>query len=149
MPGVQWMISLSWSAYAEVRAMFKAVRILLECFLVNYYILFLGLGKMFADSFAILAMSVGSKTGLMDKLLAYDQPKTCKEIADDAGLKERLSNLISCVHLKPRRYYLFQSVEVLVQKSQCQLSNPFHPRPPTYSYNMFHLVTSFYFYFIW
>ena len=50
---------------------------------------FVGLGKMFADSFVILAMSVGSKTGLIDKLLSYDQPKTCTEIADDAGLKER------------------------------------------------------------
>ena len=48
---------------------------------------------MFADSFVILAMSVGSKTGLIDKLISYDGPKTCKEIADDTGLKERLSHL--------------------------------------------------------
>ena len=44
---------------------------------------------MFANSFVILALSVGSKTGLIDKLLSYNEPKTCKEIADDAGLKER------------------------------------------------------------
>ena len=36
-----------------------------------------------------LSLFVGSKTGLLDKLLSYDEPKTCQEIADDAYLKER------------------------------------------------------------
>ena len=44
---------------------------------------------MFADSLTIMAMSVGSKSGLVDNLLSYEEPKTCQEIADDAGLKER------------------------------------------------------------
>ena len=37
----------------------------------------------------MLSLSLGSKIGLVNKLLSYDEPKSIKEIADDADLKER------------------------------------------------------------
>ena len=44
---------------------------------------------MCCDTFTMMCLSLGTKIGVMDKMLSYDEPKTCKEIADDAGLKER------------------------------------------------------------
>lgn len=37
----------------------------------------------------MLSLSVGYRTGLLDKMLTYDEPKTCAEVARDTGLKER------------------------------------------------------------
>ena len=46
---------------------------------------------MFAGSMAMLSLSLGFNVGLVDKLLSYDEPKSIKEIADDADLKERFT----------------------------------------------------------
>ena len=46
---------------------------------------------MLADALTIMSISVGTKVGLVDKMLLYHEPKSCVEIANDAGLKERYS----------------------------------------------------------
>ena len=51
------------------------------------------MGQMMADSMTMLSLSLGSKIGLINKLLSYDEPKSIKEIADDADLKERLGQV--------------------------------------------------------
>ena len=47
---------------------------------------------MCSDTFTTMYLSLGTKIGVIDKMLSYEEPKTCKEIADDAGLKERWEN---------------------------------------------------------
>ena len=40
--------------------------------------------------FLMLSLAMGHQTGLFDKLASFEGvPKTCQEIADEAGLKER------------------------------------------------------------
>ena len=40
--------------------------------------------------FLMLSLAMGHQTGLFDKLASFEgTPKTCQEIADEAGLKER------------------------------------------------------------
>ena len=51
-----------------------------------------GVNLMCSDTFTTMCLSLGTKIGVMDKMLSYEEPKTCKEIADDAGLKERWEN---------------------------------------------------------
>ena len=41
----------------------------------------------------MLSLSLGSKIGLINKLLSYDEPKSIKEIANDADLKERFGQV--------------------------------------------------------
>ena len=36
-----------------------------------------------------LAMALGNRAGLWDILSSFEEPKTCKEIANAAGLKEK------------------------------------------------------------
>ena len=52
-----------------------------------------GMGQMMADSMTMLSLSLGSKIGLINKLLSYDEPKSIKEIANDADLKERFGQV--------------------------------------------------------
>ena len=44
---------------------------------------------MCSDTFTMMCLSLGTKIGVMDKMLSYEEPKSCKDIADDASLKER------------------------------------------------------------
>ncbi len=48
-----------------------------------------GLMEIYSGGMAMLSLSVGYRTGLLDKMLTYDEPKTCAEVARDTGLKER------------------------------------------------------------
>ncbi len=41
------------------------------------------------QGFLCLALSVGHKTGLFETMAGFDEPKSAKEIAEAAGLKER------------------------------------------------------------
>ena len=60
---------------------------------------------MCSDTFTMMCLSLGTKIGVVDKMLSYDEPKTCKEIAGDAGLKERWEfKLFSTVIQKFRRW---------------------------------------------
>lgn len=41
------------------------------------------------DGFLSVALAVGNRAGLWDLLSGFDEPKTCSEIAQAAGLQER------------------------------------------------------------
>ena len=41
------------------------------------------------DGFSALGTALGSKLGLFDLMISFDEPKTSQEIADAGGFKER------------------------------------------------------------
>ena len=71
---------------------------------------------MFCDGFLMLSLAIGSKLGLIELFESWNEPKTCQEIAEAAGLKERLGD---CTIYPAITYNLDQ--EILV-KSWSKLS---------------------------
>ncbi len=47
---------------------------------------------MLSDSMVAVSLAVGAETGLLDNMVSHAEPRTSQQIADDAGLKERLSS---------------------------------------------------------
>ena len=47
------------------------------------------IGQTLNEGFTALGISLGSKLGIFDLMISFDQPKTSQEIADAGGFKER------------------------------------------------------------
>ena len=46
-------------------------------------------GQTINEGFTALGITLGSKLGIFDLMISFDQPKTSQEIADAGGFKER------------------------------------------------------------
>ncbi len=77
----------------------------------------------------VLSLAVGIRTGLLQKVASYTEPKTSVEIAQDTRLKERYecqqTRIRVCVQWDVHQASLYPVINVKTKAQQRRASTPF------------------------